>query len=218
VRASAVRKWPGYLGSLPAAFEELAARRVARRLERDFGVPAGELAVVSGGSIAHVYIGRAAEGATHDQIRARFPRLIPSLAASGGVGLLVVRRTDRGPLVMSGTHTAPLDDRDALARLAPFRAVGVELLQRLIRFVVQAPSAGDLVLYGAFAPAGSVAFDRERGSHGGVHPDELDLFALLPPDLSLEAAADGGFDPATLHDALRQRYASATSSAIVSRQ
>jgi hypothetical protein len=205
VRAARVGKWPGAFGRLSTARAMMAARRAARRLQRDHRVPAGEIAVVTGGSIAHVYVGRAQAGASLEEIDARFPRLVRTLASSPGVGLLVARRTIEGPMVFHGGRWARLGPPEAVADLAPFREVGVELLSGLIRHMLAAPSGGDLVLYGAFAPAGAVSFESELGSHGGVHPDELSMFVLGPAHLALP---DGGdLHPAELGRQLRIRYA-----------
>ena len=51
---------------------------------------------------------------------------------------------------------------------------------------------GDLVLYGAFAEAGDIAFDFEFGSHGGIGPDELDQFLLAPARIPLPADLSDG--------------------------
>jgi hypothetical protein len=205
VRAARVRKWPGLLGRASTWQAQAVARRAAGKLERRFGVPAGELAVVTGGSIAHVYVGRRAAGSTLEEIRARFPRLVPALLESPGVGLLVARRTARGPEVYWRGEAASLHDEDALAMLPPFRQTGVSALAAVIRRVVAASTAGDLVLYGAFAAAGPVSFEPELGSHGGIHPDELDLFVLEPAGFDLPAGLT--LDPADLGAALRARFA-----------
>ena len=62
----------------------------------------------------------------------------------------------------------------------PFRVLGYELLAGHLRAAAEGRRSGDLVLYGAFAEAGSIAFDFEFGSHGGVGPEELDQFVIHP--------------------------------------
>lgn len=204
VRAARVRKWPGVLRELLETHARVVARRTARRIEHDYGVPAGDLSVVTGGSIAHVYVGRRPGGATLEEIEARFPRLVPALVASPGIGLVVARRAASGPLVLWRDRRAPLEDPRALASLPPLAEIGPELAAEVIRRVLAVDTAGDLVVYGAFSPAGNVTFDPELGSHGGIHPEELDLFVLMPEGLF--RPADGRFDPAALHAILRERY------------
>jgi hypothetical protein len=205
VRASRVRKWPDPVGRLVSARAQVNARRAALRLARRWDVPAGEIAVVTGGSVAHVYVGRAPGGATIEAIQARFPRLVPALLASPGIGLVVAPRTAEGAVVFHGGRRVRLDDPAALAELFPFRQVGAETLAGLIRRVIAVETAGDLVLYGAFAAGGAVSFEPELGSHGGVHPDELDLFVAPPAELPLPEGAN--LDPAELGLLLRLRYA-----------
>jgi hypothetical protein len=203
VDAARVLKWGRPLGALPAWRGRLRARLAARRLAA-LGAPAAELAVVSGGSIAHVYVGRAPGGASLEEIERRFPRLLPALRGSPGVGLIVARRTARGPLVLWRGETAGLLDEAALRALPPFRDVGPALLAGILRRVIASATAGDLVLYGAFARAGAVTFDPEWGSHGGVHPEELDLF-VVPPD-GMDLPPTKSLDPADLHVMLRSRF------------
>jgi hypothetical protein len=201
VRASRVGKWPGFLGRVPSARAAAAARRAAKRLERRWGLPAGDVAVVTGGSVAHVYVGRDPQGSTIETIQARFPRLLPALIESPAVGLMVARRSAAGPLVFHGGKVVPLDHADGLAELEPFRTIGTRTLTGLLRHWLSVETSGDLVLFGAFARAGAVTFDPELGSHGGVHPDELNVFVLHPDDLPLP---DGDvLHPAELGRALR---------------
>jgi hypothetical protein len=201
VAAARVRKWPGVFGRLAEALASARARRAAEALVRDYGIPAGELAVASGGSIAHIYVGRAPGGASLETIGARYPRLLGALRDSPGIGLVVARATAQGAMAYVGDRAAALDDPASLGALEPFRALGVPTLRRLVRRVLETPTAGDLVVYGAFAPAGAVSFDVEHGAHGGIHPDELDLFVLT--DLALP---DGDFDAADLGIAIRERW------------
>jgi hypothetical protein len=203
VRAARVLKW-GLPGAAVAAWANARARRAAKRLEREHGCPAGELGVVTGGSIAHIYVGRDADGASLEDIRSRFPRLVPVLAASPGIGLTVARRSADGPIVIAGDRVARLDDPAAVARLVPFQPLPPSVLAAVLASVVASPTAGDLVVYGAFAPAGAITFDPELGSHGGVHPDELDLFVIPPESMAMP---DGvGLDPADLGAWLRASY------------
>ncbi|MBI4511253.1 MAG: alkaline phosphatase family protein [Deltaproteobacteria bacterium] len=204
VRASRVRKWPSPIGPFLEKRARVRADRLADCLVRDFGVPARDVAVVTGGSITHVYLGRDPGGMPLEEIEARYPRLIPSLMASQGVGLVVSRRGAGGPTMFFRGARIPLSDRDSLACLPPCQETDPDLLRLVISRVVSSQSAGDLVVYGAFAQAGAVTFDEELGSHGGVHPDELDVFVIQPDGLPLPG---GALDPALLSAVLREVYA-----------
>ena len=203
LQSAQVRKFPGFGKAVDARARRL-ARRAARDLEK-LGVPAGELAVVTGGSIAHIYVGRHPDGSSLEEIEARFPQLLPALTASPGIGLVVARRSQGGAVVLRGGERACLSDRPALAGLEPFQVVGTAALSRVIHAVIDVGTSGDLVVYGAFAGAGNVTFDPELGSHGGIHPDELEAFVVEPDGETL--LADGAFDPVALNASLRRRYA-----------
>ena len=62
-----------------------------------------------------------------------------------------------------------LGDRRALEQLEPFRRARLRAARRrTCCSAAEGARSGDLVLYGAFAEAGDIAFDFEFGSHGGV--------------------------------------------------
>ncbi len=177
------------------------ARGVERRL-RAARLPA-EVTVVTGGSIAHVYLDGQPDPRRLDEIERGWPHLVGALTRCEAVGLIVARARG-GPVVLVDGKAVPLADRARLARLPPFRAVGVELLAGRLAEVAASPRSGDLVLFGAFARAGNVAFDFELGSHGGVHPDELDCFLIHPSDVAVPL--DGVVRAEELHRFFRARY------------
>lgn len=159
-------------------------RRVRRRVDEDKRKPLDAIEVVTGGSIAHLYVERGGRRLTVDEIEARHPQLVEALARCPAVGLMVARGAD-GPVVYFRGQRHRLGDRRALERLEPFRRLGYELLATHLMHAAEGQRYGDLVLYGAFAEAGEIAFDFEFGSHGGVAPDELDQFVIHPAHVAL---------------------------------
>lgn len=151
--------------------------RLGKRLPDATRAPLDGIQVVTGGSIAHLYFG--STGPRVGQIAERWPQLFEALIKCRAVGL-VVGRGRNGPVVFYRGHRYDLADRAALEPLEPFRRVGYTLLCEHLRQAVDGRRSGDLVLYGAFAEAGEVAFDFEFGSHGGVSPEELDQFVIHP--------------------------------------
>jgi len=177
----------------PIAHARAALRRW--RLERRLGpverTPLDHVEVVTGGSIAHVYFGRHRSdgpGPTLEELRARWPGVLDALAGCRAIGLAVARTDDGGVAVAWRGRWSSLDDR-ALDALPPFVAVGPELLRRHLTRAALGRRSGDVVVYGAFAEAGNVAFDFEFGSHGGVAPEELDQFLMVPR--GVDCALDG---------------------------
>ena len=174
-------------------YVEWLRRRVRRAADEQSWKPIDAIEVVTGGSIAHIYFDRGApERLTLEEIDARYPELIAALERCPAVGLMVARGAD-GPIVLYRGGRWRLGDRRALELLEPFRRLGYELAATHLMHAADGERYGDLVLYGAFAPAGDVAFDFEFGSHGGIAPDELDQFVAHPAHISLPAAFhDGG--------------------------
>jgi hypothetical protein len=167
-----------------------------------------EVQVVTGGTIAHVYLDGRRAPLLLDEIERRWPELVRALIACRSVGMLLARGR-AGPVIFFRGRRYPLADRGALEQLAPFRALGWPLAAHHLGQAVASPRSGDLILYGAFAEAGNVAFDFELGSHGGLHPDELDCFLLRPPGLALplDGPAAGTVRAEQLHALLRARLA-----------
>ena len=168
-------------------------RRLKRSADEGAWQPIDAIEVVTGGSVAHIYFDRGApERLTLDEIDARYPELVAALERCPAVGIMV-GRTAEGPVVMYRGARYRLGDRQALEELPPFQRLGYELLATHLMNAAEGARFGDLVLYGAFAEAGDIAFDFEFGSHGGIGADELDQFVLHPAHIELPAEFhDGG--------------------------
>jgi len=172
----------------PARFYvEWLRRRVRRRVDERVWKPMDAIEVVTGGSIAHIYLDRGAPvRLSLEEIEARYPELLEALEHCPAIGLMVARGAD-GPIVLYRGQRHRLGDRRALAELPPFRMLGYELLATHLMHAAEGGRYGDLVLYGAFAEAGDISFDFEFGSHGGIGPDELDQFIVYPARVELPA-------------------------------
>ncbi len=184
-------------------------RRVRRGADESAWRPLDMIEIVTGGSIAHIYFDRGAPAPlTLEELDERHGELVAALERCPAVGLMLARAAD-GPVVMYRGRRYRLGDRRALSRLPPFRALGYELLATHLMHAAEGARYGDLVLYGAFAEAGDVAFDFEFGSHGGIGPDELDQFFIHPADVTLPATLDEGAAVAAeqFYDFFASRYA-----------
>jgi hypothetical protein len=156
-------------------------RRLEGRLDERDHVHLHGIEVVTGGTVAHLYFSGHARRSKLgiDAIQRRWPALLDALVRCPAIGL-VAARGPRGPVVFYRGRRYDLDDRRALEGLEPFRRLGYDVLRVHLRDAARGQRSGDLVLYGAFAEVGNVAFDFEFGSHGGVAPDELDQFVVYP--------------------------------------
>jgi Type I phosphodiesterase / nucleotide pyrophosphatase len=198
-----VRSWSRPLRPLLALYLRWLRRRLERRLD---GVDRASLGirVVTGGTIAHLYFSDAAPDV--DTIARAWPALLDALVNCPAIGLVLGRAPGGGgPVVFYRGRRYQLDDRRALERLEPFQRIGYELLAQHLRDAARSGRSGDLILYGAFSHVGDVTFDFEFGSHGGVGPEELDLFMLYPEHVDFPLR--GAITAEALYRFFRARYA-----------
>ena len=156
--------------------------REAAGAERD-----RNMKVIDAGDIAHVYFIDEREPLHLERIEAHHGRFLRALRASAGVPMLLAR-SRRGPAALTRDRVYWLDEPASCAALAAhplFEGREAETLVAYLRRVVAMPSAGDLVLYGNEAGR-TIAFSWEFGSHGGIAADELDCFAIHPPEVELD--------------------------------
>ncbi|MER7775686.1 phage holin family protein [Streptomyces sp. NPDC096191] len=121
---------------------------------------------------------------TREEIDARHPALLPTLANHPGIGFLLVRSELHGGLVV-GAHGAeiPLDrlDEDP-GPLAPFGPGAADAVRRTHSF----PHTADIMVNSFHDPADGevLAFEEQIGSHGGLGGAQSHAFLLSPAVLS----------------------------------
>ncbi|HEY5989224.1 MAG TPA: alkaline phosphatase family protein, partial [Streptosporangiaceae bacterium] len=171
--------WP-----LGPVWQQHVAYLEPRSRERN-AVWAGGLCVVPAGPNANVYLTDVPGHARLETIEARYPGALERLSRHPGIGFVLVRDA-RGSLCYyreavlripppPGPTGCPLFDR-------PDRELVVQGLEDLLAM----PSAGDVMLFGHYAPQGCVSFLGERGSHAGPSEEELYGFVLAPPAVTFE--------------------------------
>ncbi|MFG3008965.1 alkaline phosphatase family protein [Streptomyces cinerochromogenes] len=162
--------------------DEAEQHRTARRSE-PIVLASGNLGLVSFPDVPHRM--------TKEEIDARHPALLPTLANHPGIGFLLVRSEEHGGLVL-GAHGAeiPLAELDGEpGPLAPFGPGAADAVRRTHTF----PHTADIMVNSAYDPADGevLAFEEQIGSHGGLGGAQSHPFLLSPRDLSAPAA-DGG--------------------------
>jgi hypothetical protein len=170
------------------------------------GYARGPLLIVPAGDIAHVYSTGTDAPIQEPELRARHPGLLERCAHSPAIGFTLVRG-ERGPIALRGDKRFSIDRPEGAVELN--RIVGHPLAATYARDLLRIDRAGDLILLGtaaegATSPAAAVAFPWEFGSHGGIAPDQLDIFMVHPASLGDEAFADV-VRPADLHQFFLQR-------------
>ncbi|MGV4989047.1 phage holin family protein [Streptomyces sp. NRAIS4] len=151
--------------------------------------PGSEPIVLASGNLGLVSFPDVPHRMTKEEIDARHPALLTTLANHPGIGFLLVRSEEHGGVVL-GAHGAeiPLDGLDArpgpLARFGPGAA---DAVRRTHSF----PHTADIMVNSALDPADGevLAFEEQIGSHGGLGGAQSHPFLLSP--LELSAPVDG---------------------------
>jgi len=126
-----------------------------------------DLVVLGSGNLGLVYA-RQAERMTREEIDARWPRLIPGLAAHAGIGFVAVMSAEHGPVVIGadGHHRLRDGDVQGVDPLAPFPDHAAWAL----RTAVERDEAPDLYVNSTVDLSTSevAPFEDLVGSHGGL--------------------------------------------------
>jgi putative membrane protein len=142
--------------------------------------------VLASGNLGLVYSTRLDERATLELIETLYPGLLDGLAAHEGIGFLMVRSQEHGPVVIGaqGRHylvDGRIEGQDPLAGFGPNAATH---LRRTDSF----PDAPDILL-NSFCRAEYnevAAFEELIGSHGGLGGHQTEPFLLFPAGWELE--------------------------------
>ncbi|MFH8366868.1 phage holin family protein [Streptomyces sp. NPDC018031] len=187
VRAGCGLPVPRRAGSTASGAEAREAARTAlRRPERDgTGHGGGEPVVLASGNLGLVSFPDVPGRMTREQIDARHPSLLRVLADHPGVGFVLVRSAEHGPVVLgAGGAEHHLDSGRVIGRspLAPFGEGAVAAVRRTDGF----RNAADIMVNSAYHPrTGEVhAFESQIGSHGGLGGAQGHPFLLWPRDLT----------------------------------
>ncbi|HTR89643.1 MAG TPA: phage holin family protein [Solirubrobacteraceae bacterium] len=160
---------------------ELVAARPAEREQAEEGAEGrSDVTVLVSGNLGLVYLPISPERLTLEEIERAHPALIDTLANHPGVGFVMVRSREEGPLAIGAHGRRRLRDdsvsgEDPLAHLPPTAA---EHLRRHDSF----PHCPDILVNSMYDPhANEVApFEEFMGSHGGLGGPQSHPFAVIP--------------------------------------
>ncbi|KUN88455.1 phage holin family protein [Streptomyces griseoruber] len=128
---------------------------------------------------------------TKEEIDARHPALLSTLANHPGIGFLLVRSEEHGGVVLGAygaeTPLARLDDDPG--PLAPFGPGAADAVRRTHSF----PHTADIMVNSFHDPADGevLAFEEQIGSHGGLGGAQSRPFLLSPLTLSVPVDDSG---------------------------
>ncbi len=147
---------------------------------------ASAIAVVGSGNLGLVYFTGNDHRLTVEELEERHPKLVATVAAHPGVGLLMVRSATRGAVVFGPRGVRYLDE-DRVEGEDPTDLFGPHTIMSLKRedAMTHAP---DLLLLSQYDPEmGEVAaFEELIGSHGGLGGFQTRPFILHPSEWSLD--------------------------------
>ncbi|WP_086696165.1 alkaline phosphatase family protein, partial [Streptomyces recifensis] len=187
VRAGSGLPVPRGAGRTPSGAEARAAVRAALGREDSESGPAprSEPVVLASGNLGLVSFPDVPHRMSKEEIDARHPALLPTLANHPGIGFLLVRSAEHDGVVLGPCGTeiplAELDERPGpLARFGPG---AVDAVRRTHAF----PHTADIMVNSWHDPAtGQIhAFEEQIGSHGGLGGAQSRPFLLSPLTLSV---------------------------------
>ncbi|WP_371273020.1 alkaline phosphatase family protein [Streptomyces sp. MUSC 14] len=179
--------------------------RPARTRSADGPPSRSEPIVLASGNLGLVSFPDVHHRMTREEIDARHPALLTTLAHHPGIGFLLVRSAEHGGVVLgaNGVEVPLADLDDASGPLACFGPGAADAVRRTHSF----PHTADIMVNSAYDPAGGevLAFEEQIGSHGGLGGAQSRPFLLSPLDLSAPAADHGELAGAEqVHHALRR--------------
>ena len=161
----------------------------------------GEAVVLASGNLGLVYLTEQAGRMSLEEIGKRYPRLIPALIAHPGVGFILVRSDEDGPVVIGRDGLQVLQTQTVVGNdpLEPFGASGRWQVLQTDSY----PHCADIMVNSMWDPQTEevAAFEHLVGSHGGLGGEQTHPFVLYPSGLPAPAAPIRGADE--LHQVLR---------------
>ena len=187
VRLAQTRSLRAALSTWPAALRDRIGHGLDRLERGVIGHALGfarldRVVTAEAGDLAHVYFTGERAPIDLEEVRRRHPGVLSALRESRAVGIVVARQGRRGVALVQGEELE-LDRPEDVARL-PHPAP--ELLATYLADLVSIQDAGDLVVLG-WRGEGQVpvAYAWEFGSHGGVAPEEIEIFFVHPAGCAL---------------------------------
>jgi hypothetical protein len=173
-----------------------AAGPVALGQERD-AAPAGgpgEAVVLASGNLGLVYLTERAGRLSLEEIGNSHPRLIPALIAHPGIGFILVRSDEDGPVVIGRDGLQVLQTQTVVGKdpLEPFGASGRWQVLQTDAY----PHCADIMVNSMWDPQTEevAAFEHLVGSHGGLGGEQTHPFVLYPSGLPAPASPIRGAD------------------------
>jgi putative membrane protein len=166
----------------PAVTREKATADVTVHADQE---TAEAVAVLASGNLGVVYSTRRDHRITLEELEALYPRLLDRLAQHEGIGFVMMRSEQHGPIVIgpAGRYYLVDDGVEGENPLAEFGPNAAAHLRRTDSF----PDAPDLLINSFFDPEKNegAAFEELIGFHGGLGGYQTQPFVLYPAEFEL---------------------------------
>jgi hypothetical protein len=161
-----------------------------------------QVIVLASGNLGLIYLTEHERRLSFEQIKTLYSDLIPGLAQHEGIGFIMVRSDEHGPMVIGSEGVHYMAD-GSLEGEDPLKAFGTSVVQHLIRTNSFQYSPDILVNSTYYHATGEVAaFEELVGSHGGVGGEQSRPFILHPSEWKLGSEEIVGAEH--LHKALKK--------------
>lgn len=129
-----------------------------------------QVVVSDSGPLSHVYFNFKTESIATDEIKTRYPALLPALTEHPGIGVIIGRDKKGVAVILKWDENLAEGDKDLLLKLAAEE------------------KAGDIILQGSFNGRRIINFEEQLSGHGGVGGNQNHPFFMTPPGSSLDAS------------------------------
>ncbi|MGI8826073.1 MAG: alkaline phosphatase family protein [Chloroflexota bacterium] len=161
------------------------------------------LLAIYSSALANVYFVDVPKRMNRGEIDHRAPGMLRSLVEHPGVGLVLIQENGKTLALHKGGEVV-LDnaESDELAWLALYDTP--ELVRHQLVNLARMPSAGDMLVFGAFDGARVVNFEDHGGAHGGL--GGVQMFPFMVSSREISESFAGVEDATELHSFFVQRY------------
>jgi len=174
-----------------AAIRRYVGQRALPETELDYDLERQwDVVVSASGPLAHVYFNVSPRPLDFIEVTLLYPRLVDTLLATPGIGVLAGRVGERtvvlgrrGSTLVIGRECEVVESPHPLAQFGDPAHSAAQL-----HYLAHFPHSGDLIVLGALEPNGRVvAFEEQAAAHGGLGGPQGQPFIAWPPECPLAA-------------------------------
>ncbi len=147
---------------------------------------ANDILVLASGNLVNAYFSISDERMTYDGIEAAYPGMITEMISHPGVGLILVH-TDAGPIAIGKNGQRNLYSGKVTGDDPLVMYQDPEKRTKQLRYLMDFPSGGDLVIISPVYDDGTVAaYEELIGSHGGLGGQQTDPFLMYAASVKVK--------------------------------